>query len=695
MTDWLPDRPPRGLAPLLGVVAAGLAVWLLARVAGSTTEDAWIVFRFARNLGEGHGLVPFPGEPPQDGFTSLAKTAWLGLGHALGVPIQGLATWTGIACFLGAALCAGRWLAALVPAAWGATATAVGTIAALGGYELAFWCSGGLVPAEVALVLVATGLLVHRAVLAPAPRVLMGLAGLSVMAWALRPEGVLLAPLVAVLCAAGWFGGRRPVPLRAAGLAAATALAGLGALALFRVLYLGDLLSNPGHVKLAVRQWLDPCRDLDGWLALRGPAFTAVLGLSLLVALGASLVAVARRRLGPLTLTLGVVTGLLAYRWFYDWYVHGDYMEWFRFLAPNQPLVAVLLAAAGLQLAHWLADVVQPPEPGGDGADARRSPAVVAGCAVVALLPTAVGVASGLDPRAPPEWTVSGHGLAADHPLVEAAARLRQVLRYGLNEQDVYATSEFGYVPYHVPNRGIDLMGLNDRRIALTHALYPDVFAAVAAARDSVLARTPVVIATYGYWRAPGGDLVVDPGIGWWFGCYFDSAFFEASYDWERELPEAPGRRLTFSYLRRPVPELRRVGVDLPANDVRLLHGVRREGDALVVAPIARVLLDRLASGPTLVHTPGALHMDSSQLPALVLRGRGGEVPLTLEVRTDGRTVGDRLVRSIAVPAGGAFEARFDQDEVPYLEPGRLLLSLWARSDLGAPAWTMRSCGFE
>ena len=53
----------------LGLILAAFvahAVWLRC-----IAEDAYITFRFARNVAEGHGFVWNPGEPPVEGFTNF------------------------------------------------------------------------------------------------------------------------------------------------------------------------------------------------------------------------------------------------------------------------------------------------------------------------------------------------------------------------------------------------------------------------------------------------------------------------------------------------------------------------------------------------------------------------------------------------------------------------------------------------
>lgn len=67
------------LLPLLLLVLARILAWLTLPLA---SEDAYITFRFARNLAGGHGLVYNPGDPVF-GFSSPGWTLWTALGCAL------------------------------------------------------------------------------------------------------------------------------------------------------------------------------------------------------------------------------------------------------------------------------------------------------------------------------------------------------------------------------------------------------------------------------------------------------------------------------------------------------------------------------------------------------------------------------------------------------------------------------------
>lgn len=77
---WWDPRSPY-LVPAIVLIAARVLAWWSLEFAG---EDAYITFRFARNLAAGHGLVYNPGQHVW-GFSSPPWTVWIALGFKLGL----------------------------------------------------------------------------------------------------------------------------------------------------------------------------------------------------------------------------------------------------------------------------------------------------------------------------------------------------------------------------------------------------------------------------------------------------------------------------------------------------------------------------------------------------------------------------------------------------------------------------------
>ncbi len=89
-----------------------LLVWLSA-TAWFLCDDAFISFRYARNLLEGHGLVFNPGEYVE-GYTNFLWVLELAaLWGLLGIPPEQAAPWLSVACTVGTLAALGLWCARL------------------------------------------------------------------------------------------------------------------------------------------------------------------------------------------------------------------------------------------------------------------------------------------------------------------------------------------------------------------------------------------------------------------------------------------------------------------------------------------------------------------------------------------------------------------------------------------------------
>ncbi len=275
------------LVPML-LLAAAIAVFLWEnRHLAPQIDDAYISYRYARNLVEGQGLVYNPGEFVE-GYTNLLWTLLIAVGMTLGYQPEPVAHVLGVASGAGVLLLTYRyalidlperccWLAGVAP--W--------VVLLSTGFPL--WSSSGLeTPLFVAAVIAA--LLADR--LHARRWLLIAL----ILATLVRPEGVLVA---LVLLGADWrrsiFGSEpnsegRPawrLPLAYAGF--------IGGLTLWRLVYYGAPLPNTFYAKVGgmpIGEGLLYAADffLDGAVYLLVPTGASVLlrstdRLALLVAL--------------------------------------------------------------------------------------------------------------------------------------------------------------------------------------------------------------------------------------------------------------------------------------------------------------------------------------------------------------------------------------------------------------------------
>ncbi|MBW7906383.1 MAG: hypothetical protein LC135_04115 [Phycisphaerae bacterium] len=242
---------------LLGTLALLLAhsayYWFL-------TDDAYISFRYARNLAAGHGLVFNPGGERVEGYTNFLWVILLAGGAAAGVapeqlanPLSLLATvglWMVVTWFslrswqrAGAAP-SERWTVLAAPLLLGLTRS------------VAVWSTGGLetrlfelliVGGVLRLVVEVEALLERR----PA-RTWAGL--LLALATLTRPDGLLISAC-ALIAAALLLVTRRRLPLRAFVSQAAAYAVPVAAHVALRLAYYGEWLPNTYYAKVGGESW--------------------------------------------------------------------------------------------------------------------------------------------------------------------------------------------------------------------------------------------------------------------------------------------------------------------------------------------------------------------------------------------------------------------------------------------------------
>ena len=299
-----PASPPppvrlHGFRPVHLLLFLSFLLWLaplgwIAAFASGLTDDAFISFRYARNLLEGQGLVFNPGERVE-GYTNFLWVLELAaLWGAFGLRPEHAAPWLS-AAFTAATLAAMLWWAARLPSlphrglvCW----MALGLVCSSATF--AQWTLGGGLEMRqftffvvLAVTFLSLGRGSRRALLA---------ASLSLAAASLtRPEGALIAA-----CCCGWFAVQRRVDAgrwfpdwRAAACLAAPWVAAVALHYLFRYGYYGEWLPNTYHAKF-VRPWYEA-----GWRYLLMAALDT--GLYLLAPLAVLSLAKGWRRAKDLT----------------------------------------------------------------------------------------------------------------------------------------------------------------------------------------------------------------------------------------------------------------------------------------------------------------------------------------------------------------------------------------------------------
>ena len=219
---------------LLGASVAALPLLTLLFLPIRTIDDAFITFRYARNLADGNGLVFNLGERVE-GVTSLSWTLLLAAVETLRLPVEPAAFALGVAFAL-LALRESYLLGRGLGASAGACLAAVALVAVHGRFWLV--AGNGLEGGLFAyLVVLAT----RKTVDAAEPRLIGGLLGLLFLT---RPESLVILPVVLgyQMLARGGVGRARA--RRRAGLTAATAFAIVSGATVWRLAYYGAPLPN-------------------------------------------------------------------------------------------------------------------------------------------------------------------------------------------------------------------------------------------------------------------------------------------------------------------------------------------------------------------------------------------------------------------------------------------------------------------
>lgn len=299
-------------------------------------EDAYISFRFARHLADGHGLVWNIGEAPVEGFTNLLWTLLAAAADRVGLEIARTMQLLGVAAGAATLWLADRFAAGVFGLDGAARTLPVLLLAASG--PLATWSASGLETSLFALLALATLYHLSRWLRTRAVGDLVASWAALMMATLTRPEGFLLAAV------AGWMTLRGDAPDRRH---RPPAWAFLVAFALFsivltalRMVYFGAPLPNTFFAKTGG----------GGLQALRGAVYLGYFAFHfLLPLLPIGVLAWSRagkrhegtRRLASVGLQLWCACYVL-----YVVAVGGDYMAMYRFLVPILPALYLLVGRA-------------------------------------------------------------------------------------------------------------------------------------------------------------------------------------------------------------------------------------------------------------------------------------------------------------------------------------------------------------
>ena len=413
-------------------------------------DDAYIVYRYARNLAHGEGFVFNPGERVE-GVTCFLWTLALVPFAAARLPLPTVAPVLTVLSGLGVLLLLPRVSARLgdreKPDAWDAG----GSVLLAAHPAFAYWCVGGLetVPYTLLLLLALDDQLREQARGTGRRSALwLGLAAL------VRPE----APLIAAgLAGARVFGGpgRRPGErLREQVLWWGVLAAFVVPFLIFRRLYFGDWLPNTFYAKtgFGLMQNLHDGRVYTlAFLSSLAPGFGGAGAVTVIIGVGMALALVAfglplQRLRAPALLVCALGLAVLL--------EGGDWMVLHRFWVPGLPAMVLLMVAAGR------------------AATAGR-PRLRPGIVLCGSILAASFVTSGVAQRSGPNGlAVNGAGYRFAH------RQVAEFLKTRARPGDTVALMDIGIIGYETGLRIIDISGLTEPAIArapggFLHKQYP------------------------------------------------------------------------------------------------------------------------------------------------------------------------------------------------------------------------------
>jgi len=426
-------------AVLFSVTGHLFLFWLSSQIFSFTIDDAYITFRYSKNLAGGFGPTYNPGLPPVEGYTTFLWMLLMMLPHFVGVNV---ATFSKIAGIL--LICGTFALISLITfqltrqfplkarlffgvfAAFLLAMLPIASIHAIAGMETTLFIF--LIALMVYLVM--AGMLDSSRLLFWSPLVGL-LIGLT------RPEGNAIA-LLLLTCA--WFFSDRIQRKRLIWMSLLLYILPGAIYFLWRYLYYDLLLPLPFYMKVLHGGGLGGLNEVGTYLLYLLPSLSVLL-----------LAAIVRPRKEYLALLVPVVFLLV----FYLFPVHAMGFNW-RFIYPATPFISMLVAIGGITVYDLLRGAIQSSKP--------WEIVMLAGLFLISL-----GYQGNLDA------TIRNQNFYGDGISTYKAFGML-LNEYNNQHEMTVAIGDAGTVPYYSDWQVIDLFGLNSREVAFQSA---DVFTLV------------------------------------------------------------------------------------------------------------------------------------------------------------------------------------------------------------------------
>lgn len=418
-------------AVLFSVIGHLFLFWMSAQIFSFTIDDAYITFRYSKNLSAGFGPTYNPGLPPVEGYTTFLWMLFMTLPHFIGVNVATFSKIAGILLTCGTFGLISLLTYTLTREFSPGARLMFGSFAVFLLARLPITSTHAVSGMETALFTFLLGLLVYMVVvgLLDESRLLLWspLVGLGI--GMTRPEGNVVVLLV---LACGWFFSTAALRKRLIWFSLGLYVLPGAIYFLWRYMYYDLLLPLPFYVKV-----------LRGNSLFAGADQVGAYLLYLLPSIGVLLlVGILRTRkayfavLAPIVFLLG----------FYLFPEHSMGFNW-RFIYPATPFICVLVAIGGITILEALRESFPSTKP--------WEPVLLAGLFLIGL-----GHMSEL------EIEIRNQNLYADG--ISSYKAFGTVLNeYNDQHEMTLAIGDAGTAPYYSDWQVIDLFGLNNREIAL------------------------------------------------------------------------------------------------------------------------------------------------------------------------------------------------------------------------------------
>jgi arabinofuranosyltransferase len=413
---------------LLGVAIAWQTRFLI--------DDAFISFRFARNLVSGNGLVWNPGDMPVEGYTNFLWVLLMSIPIFLGKDPALFSIFLGIACFAGTLYVTFRLSSLLIESR--ALALLVVFILILIPSFRSF-ATGGLETMLQALLLTSTISIVVRCIKDHhwAVRSVLALSFLASLAVLTRIDSVVFLSVEAfvtlflIIRSDGMFSAK--LGRITAGILPFLLI--IGGWFLWKLHYYGSILPNTFYV-----------RNFSVDLIKNGINYLyAFIGLYLLLPMGVIGICSLPKLIRQKSIAILLMAAEITLWCSYIVGVGGDWME-FRFFVPILPILFILLI--------WLAEAI-----------VRSAEMRIAMIGILLLAPVHYAFAFQRLTE-PVDGLNSIQSLGADAgPWTHIGKILGESFQY--SNQVVIATTAVGAIPYYSRLRTIDMLGLNDKWVSV------------------------------------------------------------------------------------------------------------------------------------------------------------------------------------------------------------------------------------